>query len=139
VPRLTALHEARVARDKEYSWWAQDVARFRAERAKKSISLNEAERRAERDRLEARRKQREAERVALGLAADESSDDDGLQADERDVARQVEQEEAAKKRPDPLLRESAAILADAITVLSGNRELTLQVRPVSKQPTHWTD
>jgi carboxyl-terminal processing protease len=105
VPRLMQLHDARVAKDKEYGWWAQDVALFRAERAKKSISLNEADRRAERDRQEARRKQREAERKALGLADDTSNDDDGLQADERDVTRQVEQENAAKNRPDPLLRE----------------------------------
>jgi carboxyl-terminal processing protease len=139
VPRLTALHDARVAKDKEYSWLAQDVARFRAERAKKSISLNEADRRAERDKAEARRKAREAERKALGLAADDGRDDDGLQADERDEAAQVEQEEAAKNRPDPLLRETAAILADAITVLSGNRELTMQVLPRSRQATHWSE
>jgi carboxyl-terminal processing protease len=139
IARLTALHDARVAKDKEYAWWAQDVARFRAERARKSISLNEADRRAERDKLEARRKQREAERKALGLAANDSNDDDGLQADERDVTRQVAQEEAAKKRPDPLLRETAAILADAIAVLSGNRELTMQVLPRSRTATHWAE
>jgi len=139
VPRLTALHDARVAKDKEYGWLAQDVARFRAERAKKSISLNEADRRAERDKAEARRKAREAERKALGLAASDSNDDDGLQADERDVAAQVQQEEAAKNRPDPLLRETAAILADAITVLTGNHELTMQVLPRSRQATHWSE
>jgi carboxyl-terminal processing protease len=127
-----------VAKDKEYSWWAQDVAQFRAERAKESVSLNETERRAERDRQEARRKQREAERVALGLAADSGNDDDGLQADERNVTQQVEQENAAKNRPDPLLRESAAILADAIAVLSGNRDLTMQVRH-SQRPTLWSE
>jgi carboxyl-terminal processing protease len=139
VPRLNALHDARVARDKEYAWWAQDVARFREERARKTVSLNEAERRAERDRDEDRRLARIAERKALGLPADDGRDDDGLQADERDVAAQVRQEEAAKNRPDPLLRESAAILADAITVLSGNRELTMQVLPRSRQALHWTE
>ncbi|MGH8028978.1 MAG: carboxy terminal-processing peptidase [Arenimonas sp.] len=139
VPRLTAMHDARVAKDKEYTWWAQDVARFRAERARKSISLNEAERSAERDKDEARRKQRETERKALGLVADDSRNDDGLQADERDVTRQVAQEEAAKNRPDPLLRETSAILADAITVLTGNRELTLLVLPRSRQATHWSE
>jgi carboxyl-terminal processing protease len=139
LPRLNALHDARVAKDKEYGWWAQDVARFREERARKSISLNEAERRAERDRDEARRLARIAERKALGMPVDESLDDDGLQADERDVAAQVRQEEAAKNRPDPLLRESAAILADAIAVLDGNRELTMQVLPRTRQATHWTE
>jgi carboxyl-terminal processing protease len=139
VPRLNALHDARVAKDKEYGWWAQDVAMFRAERAKKVISLNETDRRAERDRQEAKRKAREAERKALGLVAADSGDDDGLQVDERDVTRQVEQENAAKNRPDPLLRESAAILADAIAALTGDRKLTLQVRPISREPTIWSD
>jgi len=41
-------------------------------------------------------------------------------------------QEAAKKRPDPLLRETAAILADAITLLSGNSKLAAQVLPASR-------
>ena len=65
--------------------------------------------------------------------------DDGLQADERDVARQVEQEEAAKKRPDPLLRESAAILADAISLITGSRDLMTQVLPRAHEPNHWSE
>ena len=40
------------------------------EREQKTISLNEAVRRAERDRLEAQRKQRQAERAAAGLDTD---------------------------------------------------------------------
>jgi carboxyl-terminal processing protease len=73
--------------------------------------------RAERRRDEAKRKTRAAERKAMGLDIAAPTDDDGLQANERDVAKQVAAEEAAKKRPDPLLRETAAILADAITLL----------------------
>ena len=36
---------------------------------------------------------------------------------------------SAEKRPDPLLRESAAILADALTLLNGDRKLSQQVLP----------
>ncbi|KFN43714.1 carboxy terminal-processing peptidase [Arenimonas oryziterrae] len=139
TPRLMALHNARVAKDREYQWWADDVAKFRTERDKKVISLNEAERRAERDRNEADRKQREAERKALGLAIDSDRNDDGLQADERNVAQQVAREEAAKNRPDPLLRESAAILADALNLLNGSAQLTTQVLPVTKRATVWSE
>jgi len=141
VPRLVALHSARVARDKEFGWWAQDVAQFRAERDKKLISLNEADRRSERDAQEAKRKAREAERKALGLADDSaaSRDDDGLQADERNIAQEAADEQAAKNRPDPLLRESAAILADAVTLLSGNQQLTAAVLPVTRQATVWSN
>ena len=122
APQLVANHEARVAKDREFKWWAEDVARFRAERDKKSISLNETVRRAERDRLEAERKQRRAERIAAGLDVDEDAAlvDDGLAYNERSVIDQAAEEEAAKNGPDPLLRESAAILADALDLLSAN-------------------
>ena len=137
-PQLRARHKARVAKDAEFGWWAQDVATFRADRDKKTLSLNETVRRAERDRMEAQRKQREADRKAAGLAGDALAHaDDGLTANERSVASQAADEEAAKNRPDPLLRESAAILADALTLLSGDRALTAQVLPMTRQPTVW--
>lgn len=141
APQLVANHEARVAKDREFRWWAEDVARFRAERDKKSISLNESVRRAERDRLEAERKQRQAERVAAGLAKEEVARvvDDGLSYNERSVAEQAAEEEAAKNGPDPLLRESAAILADALDLLTANRQLTAQVLPVTRQATVWAE
>jgi len=89
LARLDARHDARVAKDVEFRWWAEDVRTFREEQAKKSISLNEAERRAERDKYEALRKSRAEQRVKLGIARDpllEAQSDDGLQADERNVA-----------------------------------------------------
>ncbi len=139
-PQLKARHKARVAKDAEFGWWAQDVATFRADRDKKTLSLNETVRRAERDRMEVQRKQREAERKAAGLAGDALAQaDDGLSASERSVASQAADEEAAKNRPDPLLRESAAILADALALLSGDRALTAQVLPVTRQPTIWAE
>jgi carboxyl-terminal processing protease len=139
VPTLLSQHNARVAKDREFTWWSQDVAQFRTERDKKLISLNEAERQVERQREDAKRKQRAAERKALGLTDSKTNDDDGLQANERNVADQVAAEADAKKRPDPLLRETAAILADAITTLSGNATLAAQVLPRSHQAKIWSD
>ncbi|MFT3807286.1 MAG: carboxy terminal-processing peptidase [Arenimonas sp.] len=141
LPRLGAQHDARVAKDQEYQWLVEDVARFRTEREKKTISLNEADRRAERDRNEARRKQRDTQRKAMGLATVAGNDDrdDGLQANERSVSKQVAQEEAAKSRPDPLLRESAYVLSDAIGLLSGNPQLAAQVMPVTKRALVWSN
>ncbi len=142
LPRLEALHSARVAIDKEFQWWAEDVAHFRAEADKKYVSLNEAERRAERDRLEAQRKQRQAERKALGLALDPLADqaaDDGLGANERDIVKDAQREKLAEDRPDPLLRESAAILVDAIEVLGEDDSLSAQVLPESTAPGRWAD
>ena len=139
--KLDARHDARVAKDVEYQWWVEDVAKFRAEAAKKSVSLNEAERRAERDKFDALVKQRAMQRKELGIEHDAllDSSDDGLQANERDVAKDVAREEAAKKSRDPLLRESAAILGDAIGLLGADAKLAAQVLPQASSAGHWTD
>jgi carboxyl-terminal processing protease len=140
--KLDALHDARIAKDKEFQWLSQDVAEFRAEQAKKYVSLNETERRTERDKQEAKRQQRQAERKALGLDVDplaDSSADDGLQAGERNIAADVAREKAAEDRPDPLLRESARILADATTVLAQDQQLTAQVLPATGRALHWAE
>ncbi|MFT4196965.1 MAG: carboxy terminal-processing peptidase [Pseudoxanthomonas sp.] len=142
LPQLEANHAARIAQDKEWQWWNQDVTEFRQEADKKYVSLNEAERRAERDKQEAQRKDRQAERKALGLPLDPLADDladDGLGASERDIVKDAEREKLVDKRPDPLLRESAAILADAVDILGQNRQLSAQVLPESTAPGHWAD
>jgi carboxyl-terminal processing protease len=142
LPRLNALHASRVARNKEFQWWSEDVAQFREEQAKKYVSLNEAERRAERDEFDAKRKARQAARKALGLDLDPLADDnndDGLQANERNIADDAKREKLAEKRPDPLLRESAAILADALTLLNSDRKLSQQVLPASRTLGHWSE
>ncbi len=141
--QLDARHDARSAKDMEFQWWVEDVRKFREEQAKKSISLNEAERRAERDKFDALRKRRAEQRVQLGIALDplleQQSSDDGLQADERNVAQDVAREEAAKKSRDPLLRESAAILGDAIGLLGKDAKLAAQVLPEARTAGHWVD
>lgn len=142
LPRLDALHDARVAKEREFQWWAEDVAQFRSEQAKKFVSLNEGERRAERDKFETQRKRRQEERVKLNIALDpllEQSSDDGLQAGERDVAKDAARAKAAETLPDPLLRESAAILADALTLLGADRKLSIEVLPGSKSAGHWAE
>jgi carboxyl-terminal processing protease len=140
LPRLEALHNTRIAADREFRWWSEDIAQFRAESAKKWISLNEAERRAERDRDAAKRKLRQEERKALGLDLDPLSEDtdDGLTSSERDIAQDAAREKAAEKRPDPLLRESAAILADAVRELDSDKPLSAQVLLTeSRKPGQW--
>ena len=140
--KLDARHDARVAADVEFQWWAEDVRTFREEQAKKSISLNETERRAERDKYDALRKFRAEQRVKLGIARDpllDGQSDDGLQADERNVAQDAARELAARKVTDPLLRESAAILGDAIALLRTDATLAAQVLPEAKTSGHWVD
>ncbi|HEY5805170.1 MAG TPA: carboxy terminal-processing peptidase, partial [Lysobacter sp.] len=142
LPKLETLHTVRIAKDKEFQWWSDDVAEFREERAKKWISLNEGERRAERDREDGKRKQRQEERKTLGLDLDPLADDyndDGLSANERDIAKDAEREKLAENRPDPLLRESASILADAVRLLNNDRQLSALVLPTATTAGHWAD
>ncbi|WP_425476691.1 carboxy terminal-processing peptidase [Xanthomonas massiliensis] len=142
LPRLDALHQARVAQDMEFQWWEQDVRQFREEAAKKYVVLNEAQRRAEREKQDTQRKERQATRKKLGLPLDplaEDADDDGLAASERDVAKDAAREKLADQRPDPLLHESAAILADAVQLLDKDVPLSAQVLPQSTAPGRWAD
>ena len=142
LPQLKSLHDARVANDKEFQWWSEDIAQFREEVAKKWISLNEAERRAERDRDAAKRKQRQEARKAMGLDLDPLAEDtdDGLTSSERNIAQDAAREKAAEKRPDPLLRESAAILVDAVQVLGNDKPLSAQVLLTeARQPGQWAN
>lgn len=142
LPRLEALHAERVADAKEFQWFKQDVEEFREEQAKGYVSLNEAERRADRERDQARRESRQAQRKALGLALNplaEGAADDGLQAGERNVVEDAAREKLAEDAPDPLLRESAAILADAIQLLSEDEVLSARVLPEATVPGNWTE
>ena len=81
-------------------------------------------------------------RKELGLALDplaDDSSDDGLTGNERDIVKDAAREKAAEKRPDPLLRESAAILGDAIEILGQDRKLSAQVLPDSPGPGRWAE
>ena len=69
LPMLAARHEARIAKSKEWQYYAEDQAEVKRLRAEKTVSLNEAERRKERDEQEARKKARDSERAALEKAA----------------------------------------------------------------------
>jgi len=142
LPKLETRHASRIAADKEFQWWNEDVEQFRAEKAKKYISLNEAERRAEREKQDKQRVDRQVIRKQLGLDLDplaDDSNDDGLTGNERDIVKDAAREKAAEKRPDPLLRESAAILADAVNLLETDRPLSAQVLPQSTGVGRWAD
>lgn len=139
LPLLTKRHQARAGSDQEFLWWVEDVAEYRRQRAEKTVSLNEGKRREERQQAETKRKAREAARQAVGLAAadeEELAQDDGLMADERDIAADAQREEARRKqnKPDVLARETARILADAIELLAADRTLAARVLPAGMAP-----
>jgi carboxyl-terminal processing protease len=73
LPLLSSRHEARVAKDREYQYWVDDLRDYRKLREQKEVSLLESERKSERDALEAKRKAREAERAALAQTEDDKA------------------------------------------------------------------
>ncbi|WP_395793313.1 carboxy terminal-processing peptidase [Aquimonas sp.] len=135
VPELKSRHSARVATDQEFQWWVEDVAEYRVQRDRKTLSLNETERRAERQREQAKRESRDAQRKAMdGDSADAiasedevSNLDDGLQADERPI--EADETASTDDKPDALLRETAHLLIDAVDLLRADSKLAARVIP----------
>jgi carboxyl-terminal processing protease len=148
VPLLQARHEQRVAKDPEFIFLKEDIAEFTQRKSRKSVSLNEAERRKERDVHEARLKSREAIRQRAkpdGEKRDsEKTDaaavlDDGLQANERSLSAELAAEKSAKLAKDIIQEEAAHILADEVSLMENSARLTQQVlaglvRPKSRAP-----
>jgi carboxyl-terminal processing protease len=139
VPILTTLHEARVKQDKGFQCLQDSIATARALREKNRISLNEAERRKEREAQEAQAAA--CETPAAQSAGNESADDgrpaakaaalrdDGLQPEERNLASALAAEKAQKNAKDVVLDEAVAILGDAVAVLKADGRLTASVKP----------
>lgn len=143
LPILLTLHEARVKSDKDFQYLQQDLAELKLQRSKNLVSLNEVDRRKERDAQEARRRSRDRQgehgKVAQSGAAGKSSvagksgdlRDDGLQANERNLAKELAAEKEQKDAKDVFLIEAAHILSDELGVLKTDVKLAARVKPVS--------
>jgi carboxyl-terminal processing protease len=126
LPVLRKRHEARVKTDKEFQYLLQDVAEFKLQRKKNLISLNEVERRQERNIREARLKSREANR---GGGDGNSLRDDGLQANERNLSNDLAAEKAGKNAKDILLTEAVRILGDEVGLLKPGASFASRFKP----------
>jgi carboxyl-terminal processing protease len=111
IPQLRERHDARVKQDADFQRFVEDANELKAQREKRSISLNEAERRKEMDALTARLKARQE---ADGVTQPE---DDGLQSNERSLTADLALENARKNAKDVLRTEAAAIVADQADLL----------------------
>ena len=142
-PILLTRHQARVQNDREFQYLQEDIAELNVQRKKNLVSLNEAERRKERDAQEARTRAREAQRNA-GKSAPEGAiagksalgklsvlQDDGLQADERNIANELAAETARKADKDVLLDEAVHILSDEVGLMKSSARLATRVQPRS--------
>ncbi|MGL4406856.1 MAG: carboxy terminal-processing peptidase [Zoogloea sp.] len=109
---LNSRYHTRIARDKDFLQLQDDVTEYRKIKESKTISLNEAERRKEKETQEARLKARDKD----GNASKQL--DDGLQAGERSLAADLAAEKAYKARKDVLLDETARIVMDQAELIS---------------------
>jgi carboxyl-terminal processing protease len=130
LPRLLAWHESRVRRDPDYQGLLEDVAKARDLRKNNVISLNEAVRRKERAAAEKRLT------AMLGSAeagAESALADDGLQFNERKLAKDLAAKKTRDAINDVLLNEAVNILADSAALKEGRSQMTASAsatRPV---------
>ena len=159
VAPLQQRHEARIAKDKDFQFLQEDIAEVLKLRKENVISLNEAVRRKERDTQDARSKLREARLGGTSATPDEPASgpgskekraetpdptkaeksvvavrgaprqDDGLQADERNLQSELAAEKAAKDAKDVMLQEAANILADEVGMLKTDLRMASRVMP----------
>ncbi|MBV8633386.1 MAG: carboxy terminal-processing peptidase, partial [Burkholderiaceae bacterium] len=137
IPVLQARHAARVKGDRDFQNLEEDVAQAQALRKKNLLSLNEAERRKEREADEAKAKAREkaaetGKTAAEKQAAVEKNNamrDDGLQANERNLQAELAAEKAAKDAKDVLLIEAAHIMGDEVDLLKSDTRLASRMAP----------
>lgn len=135
VPSLIAKHNKRVSQDKDFQYLHEDIAEFNALRKKNLISLNEAERRNEREVRETREKLREKNQVGNEIgktsakARNHALQDDGMQPGERNLKADMAIENANKNAKDILLNEAAHILNDEASLLKSNSKLAASILP----------
>jgi carboxyl-terminal processing protease len=157
VGPLQKRHDARIAKDKDFQFLEEDIAEAVKLRKDNSITLNEAARRKERDTQESRARLREArlagkgdDEPVAGPGAKEARSkvplptaptktvmaprgrplqDDGLQADERNLQSELAAEKAAKNAKDVLLQEAVHIMADETGMLKTDTRMASRAMP----------
>jgi carboxyl-terminal processing protease len=116
----------------------EDAAELAEKRKQKTASLNEAERRAERDALEVKLKRRAA---VIRPNSDGEDDDAALYADDGllDNERPADSAKSKKKKQDkpidPLLTESAQIVSDQLGLLKADPKLAAKLLPQAASET----
>jgi carboxyl-terminal processing protease len=134
LPQLTTMHDDRVAKSPAWKLMLDELAQYKLMRDKTAISLDFATREAERKQQEAMQADFRARHKAIDgtdatLTDDDSSLDDGLNANERSLKSELKAEKDAKKAKDVQLNETAHILFDAVGLIKANPKLAAEVLP----------
>jgi len=135
LPTLVASHNKRISHDRDFSYLQEDIAEVNKLRRANLISLNEADRRKEREAQEAREKSREKDSgnngsgKASASAVNHALQDDGMLSSERDLSDDLAMEKANKKAKDILLDEAAHVVSDEAGLLKSEPKLEASISP----------
>jgi len=135
VPLLMASHDKRVSHDIDFKYLQEDSAESTRLRQENMLSLNEDDRRKEREAREARAKSREATQgsnTSDNASTEDWRDalqDDGMLANERNLQADLAIENAKKNAKDILLNEAAHVLSDKVGLLKTNSRLADSIAP----------
>ncbi|TPG04018.1 tail-specific protease [Rhodanobacter glycinis] len=134
LPQLLQLHGDRVAKSPAWKLMLDELAQYKTMRDKTAISLNLATREVERKQQDAIQSGFRARHKAIDgsdatLGDEQSTLDDGLNANERSLKSELKQEKEAKKAKDVQLNETAHILFDAIGMIKADPKLASEVLP----------
>lgn len=131
LPILVAQHKQRIKNEKDFQYLQEDIAEFNRIRKQNAVSLNEAERRKEKETQEAKLAARKpVTKGSKDSAKNDADKDDGLQAGERDLNAELAAEKARKNDKDVLLIEAAHILGDQVDLLKPGVNLTARLKQI---------
>lgn len=129
LPMLVTSHDQRLSHERDFQYLREDIARFDKLRRENRISLNENERRKERDAREAREKSRaknsenKGSGQASAAARSKALQDDGMLLSERNLSAELAIEKANKNAKDIFLNEAAHVLGDEVMLLKAGPRL----------------
>jgi carboxyl-terminal processing protease len=134
LPQLDQLHDARDAKSPAWQLMLDELTAYKKLSERTSVSLNFAQREAERKQLDAMQAEFRARHKTIDgdTATDADADnqlDDGLNPNERSLKTELKEQDEAKKAADPQLQETAHILYDAIGLIGSNPKLAAEVLP----------
>jgi len=140
LPQLQQMHDARTAKSPAWQLMLDELAQYKMMRDKTTISLNFATRETERKQQDAMQASFRARHKAIdgtegSLSDDDSSLDDGLDANERSLSTELKEEKDAKKAKDVDLNETAHIVSDAVELIKADPKLAAQVLPYAGKGT----
>ena len=130
LPILVAQHKQRIKNEKDFQYLQEDIAEYNRIRKQNAISLNEAERRKEKEAQESKLAARKAGTKGVENVKDDAEKDDGLQAGERDMKAELAAEKARKNDKDVLLIEAARIMGDQVDLLKPGVNLAARMKQV---------